>query len=85
MKNKYEFDVRQIDALPDGDSWCWNTSYFLFNFCTSAKNEKRAFLRQLHKNGIHFSTPVYVDYDGDIYEVRERKSDMPLFAALPRF
>ena len=85
MKNKYEFEIREIDAIMDGDFWIWNTSYFLFNFCTAAKDEKRAFLRALKNQGIMFSVPVYVDYDGDIYEIRERETDCPLFAAIPKF
>ena len=85
MKNKYEFEIREIDAIMDGDFWIWNTSYILFNLCTRAKDEKRAFLNALKNHGIRFSVPVYVDYDGDIYEIRERKTDCPLFAAIPQF
>ena len=85
MKTKYEFEVREIDAIMDGDFWSWNTSYFLFDFSTAAKDEKRAFLRALKNRGIVFSVPVYVDFDGDIYEIRERKTDCPLFASIPKF
>ena len=85
MKTKYEYEVREIDALPDGDAWYWNNSFFLFNFKTAAKDEKRAFLHAVKKNGISFSVPVYVAYDCDIYEIRERETDMPIIAAIPRF
>lgn len=83
-KTKCVYEIRQIDALNDGESWYWNTSYNLGTFSTKANNHKRAFLRALHNLGIVCKRGAcYVDYDGSIYELRERKTDMPLFAAIP--
>ena len=80
------FEVRQIDAWaePEG-GWSWNESYRLFDFKTEAKDEKRAFLRALRRHGIGvYRGRCRVDYDGNVYEVRERKGGRPLFAAIPK-
>lgn len=82
MKDYYE--IRQVDAWADAESWVWNASYHITVFETSAEDRKRAFLRALKSVGITFPRgSIYVDYDGDVYEIRERKTDRPLFAALP--
>lgn len=81
---KFEYEIRQIEAWADIDGWTWNTSYNLGTFSTHANDRKRAFLNALHNLGIVCKRGAcYVDYDGSIYELRERKTDMPLFAAIP--
>lgn len=81
---KYQYEIRQIDALYDCESWYWNSSYHIGDFSTHANDHKRAFLNALHKLGVVCKRGAcYVDYDGSIYELRERKTDMPLFAAIP--
>lgn len=84
-KAKYTYEIRRIEAWADIDSlWTWNDSYHIGNFSTRAENHKRAFLNALHNLGIVCKRGAcYVDYDGSIYELRERKTDMPLFAAIP--
>ena len=85
------FEVRQVDAWakPEG-GWSWNESCRLLDFKTEAKDVKRAFLRALlralRRNGIGFfhRGRWRVDYDGDVYEVCERKGGRPLFAAIPK-
>lgn len=81
---KFDYEIRQIDALQDCESWYWNTSYNLGTFSTHANNHKRAFLNALHNLGIVCKRGAcYVDYDGSIYELRRRGTHEPLFAAIP--
>ena len=85
---KAKFDVRQVDSLCDIEfdflSWYWNASYYLFSFETSAKNEKRAFTQALKKHGITFKkNRTRITFDGDVYEITDRKTGEILFAAIP--
>ena len=81
MKTVYE--IRQIDAWHEEDGWTWNTSYHIDYFDSSAQDEQRLFRRRLAKLGIAFTIPTYVDYDGDIWEIRTCDTDEPLMAMLP--
>lgn len=80
-----KFEVREIDAWMDEDGWSWNTSYFLGNFETHAKNEKRAFCNYLRSTrGIVFKkNRTRILDDGFVYEIVDRKTGEPLFAAIP--
>ena len=79
-----KFEVREIDAWKDGDCWTWNTSFLVGTFTTKAKNEKRAFCGFLRKNGIAFKlNRTLIDFDGDVYEIIDRKTKDPLFSAIP--
>ena len=81
---KFEYEIRQIDALQDCESWYWNASYNLGTFSTHANDHKRAFLNALHNLGVVCKRGAcYVDYDGSIYELRRRGTHEPLFAAIP--
>lgn len=81
---KYIYEIRQIDAVNTVGYWEWNTSYYINRFTTRAKNHKRAFLNALKNEGIFFKRgAVYVHEDFDVIEVRLRRDDMPLFAAIP--
>ena len=78
------YEIRQIEAWNTVGYWEWNTSYYIKRFSTKAKNHKRAFLNALKNEGIRFKRgAVYVQEDFDIIEVRLRRDDMPLFAAIP--
>lgn len=81
MKQKYE--IRQIDAWNDG-FWYWNYSYHIGEFKTASQNVNQPFMKTLKKLGITFPKgTVYIAYDCDILEVRNRKTDEPYFAAIP--
>lgn len=81
MKTKYE--IRQIDAWYD-DSWFCNESWHIGEFKTASQNVNQPFMKTLKKLGIIFKKgSVYIAYDGDILEVRNRKTDEPYFAAIP--
>lgn len=79
-----KFEVRGIDAWMDCDNWTWNTSFLVGTFTTKAKNEKRAFCNFLRKNGIVFKVNrTLINFDGDVYEIIDRKTKEPLYAAIP--
>ena len=81
---KTTFEVRQIDAIMYDDCWTWNTSYYIGTFKTSAKNEKAAFMKYLKSLNIRFKlNRTLIEYDGSYYEVIDRKTKEPLFAAIP--
>lgn len=79
-----KFEVREIDAWMEDNNWTWNTSFFVGTFTTNAKDEKRAFCNFLRKHGIIFKVNrTLIDFDGSIYEIVDRKTKEPLFAAIP--
>ena len=80
------FEVRQIDAWIYDNEWNYNKTFKLFNFKTSAKNEKRAFLNALKNHGIKFYRgKIQVTSDGSVYELINRKTKEPLFCAIPQY
>lgn len=84
MKTKTEYEIRQIDALHDGEGWYWNTSYKLGEYTAIGDDHKRSFLRALHRLGIMCKRGACrVEFDGDVYELVEQKTGMPMFAAIP--
>ena len=80
-----KFEIRQIDALFDGEAWTYNESFRIGEFFTKAENVKRAFCRALHGLGVVFyrGRVVVVVDEGDLLEVQNRKSGEPLFVAIP--
>ena len=86
----HTYEIREIDALAEYDnteetpSWIWNTSYRLGEF-TTAGDVPRAFRRALAKMGIQFYRGRTVpEYDGNVYEIVDRATHEPLFAAIPK-
>lgn len=81
-----KYEVRQIDAWNNGDGWTWNNSFHLFDFNTNAKDHKIAFTNIMRNTGLLKLNrgTYYVDYDGSVYEIRLKKTDEPLFAAIPK-
>ena len=79
-----KYEVRQIDAWNSPDGWTYNDSWHVGEFRTNARNEKRAFKNFLKRHGIVFlKNRTRIEYDGDIYEIQDRKTREPLFAAIP--
>lgn len=88
------YEVREIDALAEYDdpddpeetpAWIWNTSYRLGEFTTAGDPARalRRYLKQHH--GITFYRGRTVtEYDGDVYEICDRATREPLFAAIPK-
>lgn len=79
------YEVREIDAWMYDDSWTWNTSFVVGTFSTAAQDTARAFRHYLKTQGVAFRRgATRTEYDGDIYEIVDRKTGMPLYAAIPR-
>lgn len=88
MNRKYKYEIRQIDAWGNKiDGYEINTSYFMGTMETAAENEKRAFTRYLaSKHGIIFKkNRTRIDFDGDCYTILDRKTQEPLFIAIPNY
>lgn len=72
--------IKQVDAIVYDDGWIYNETFDLIGFRSEAKDEKRLFLKALHGLGITFKRgTVKVVFDNDMWEVRERKTEKPLF------
>ena len=79
------YEIRQVDAYQYDDQWVWNTSCQMGELKTQG-DAKRAFVRHLHKQGISFKkNRTRIEFDGDVYEITDRKTGEPLFAAIPLF
>ena len=83
-KQKYVFDVREIDAWNSPEGWTWNCSFHMGYMATSAKDEKRAltaYLRRVH--GIRFKlNRTLIVNTGDVYEIIDRKTGEPIIGAI---
>lgn len=90
---KYSYEIRQIDAITSDEYdetpvWMWNTSFYLCTMSTSASDHKAAFLRRIHALCPRLNlrrSNLYIAYDGDVYELRDRSDDRPILAAIPMF
>lgn len=79
------FEVREIDAWADPDGgWVYNATYRIGSFCTYSDDIPRALRRYLKQHhGITFYRGRTVtEYDGDVYEICDRATHEPLFAAI---
>lgn len=85
-KQKFKYELRKVDAWKEEDGfWYWNSSLHYSEFSTAADN-KRAFLYALHKEGIYCKRgKCRVVEDGEIFELQDRKTGEPLFAAIPLY
>lgn len=87
------YEVREIDAWAEYDnpddpdeapSWAWNTSYLVGTFTTAAQDTARAFRHYLKTQGVTFRCgTTRTEFDGDVYEIVDRKTGAPLYAAVP--
>ena len=79
------YEVRQVDALMQDDcSWYYNETWHIGEFSTVG-DVPRAFRRALAKMGVTFYRGRTVpEYDGDVYEIIDRKTAEPLFVAIPQ-
>lgn len=87
------YEIRQVDAWAEYDdpddpdeapAWIYNETWHLGNFVTASADVPRAFRRALGNIGIaltpHATRTVH---DGDVYEIIDRETGAPLFAAIP--
>lgn len=78
------YEVRQIDAIAYDDGWTYNETWHLGTFSTFSQDIPRAFRRYLKQLGVTFYRGRTVtEYDGDVYEIVDRATREPLFAAIP--
>ena len=84
---KYQYEIRQIDAWNSPEGWTWNTSYLMGTMATSAENVGKALSRYLKQHhGIIFkANRTRTETDGSMFEIVDRKTKEPLFAAIPMF
>lgn len=79
------YEIRQVDAIADADGWTYNATYGLGSFTTASADVPRAFRRALASLGVKFHRGRTVtEYDGDVYEIVDRKTREPLFVAVPQ-
>lgn len=87
MKEKFKYEIRQVDAWTDPDGgWTYNETWRLGEMETTG-DPRRAFPRWLAKKGIvfkHARTRIETP-DGSLYEILDRKTLEPLFCAVPMF
>ena len=78
------YEVREIDAWMYDDSWTWNNSFIVGTFTTAAQDTARAFRHYLKTQGVTFRRgTTRTEYDGDVYEIVDRKTGQLLYAAIP--
>ena len=81
-----KFLVRQLDSWKSGDDlydWDVNNVYNIGEVKTSAKNERRAIVRYLRRQGIVFKkNRTLIEFDGDNYTIIDRKTKEPIFDAV---
>lgn len=81
-----KFLVRQLDSWKSGDGlydWDVNNVYNIGEVKTSAKNERRAIVRYLRRQGIVFKkNRTLIEFDGDNYTIIDRKTKEPIFDAV---
>lgn len=78
------YEVRQIDAWMYDDNWTCNDSWNLGTFTTTGDPAQalRRYLKR-HHNITFYRGRTRTEYDGDVYEIVDRKTGEPLFAAIP--
>lgn len=78
------YEVREIDAWMYDDSWTWNNSFVVGTFTTAAQDTARTFRHYLKTQGVTFRRgTTRTEFDGDVYEIVDRKTGEPLYAAVP--
>lgn len=85
---KYKYEIRQLDSWGNkNDGFEINNSYSFGTMKTGAKDVKRAFTKYLkNKHGIVFyKNKTRIEYDGDCYTIIDRKTQEPLFIAIPLY
>jgi len=79
------YEIRQVDAIAYDDGWSYNETWNIGTFATASADVPRAFRRALANLGVSFHRGRTVtEYDGDLYEIVDRKTREPLFVAVPQ-
>ena len=80
-----KYEIKQISARKNEKGvWTWKNAMTIGEFQTNAKNHKKAFLYHLHKMGIILKSGKFtINASKNVLEVRDRKTNEPIFAAVP--
>ena len=79
------YEIRQVDAIAYDDGWNYNETWNIGTFATAAADVPRAFRRALENLGVLFVPhKTATVYDGDVYEIVDRKTGETLFCAIPQ-
>ena len=86
-KKKYSYEIRKIDAWGNSEEgWTWNNSIHISDLETRSEDHKRAFVSKLRKLGVDVNLErLAVEYDGDVYELCNKETGEPLYAAVPNW
>lgn len=85
-RKEVNYEIRQLDSYLYDEEWTINTSYYIGILSTAAKNERKAFTSFLKKQGIMFyKGKTIIEFDGDCYTILDRKTQEPLFTAIPQY
>ena len=83
---KQNYEIREYEAWDDGEFWTVNQSWEVCKFSRAARDEGRLFRRELKKRGIQFRRgTTEIIFDGNIFEIYNRKTDEPLYAMIPEY
>lgn len=87
--NNQIFLVRQVESWLYDECWTYNNVWNIGRFSTKAtktETEKKALTRFLKKNGIVFKkNKTRIEFDGDIYQIVDRKTKEILFDCIPEY
>ena len=76
----HDYELRVIDAWKYDDVWVWNDSFRVRDVSILEGSEEKELLSYIAPEE---RAEVYVDCDGDVFELRERKTDKPIMALVP--
>lgn len=83
---KQNYEIREYEAWDDGEFWTVNQSWEVCRFSSAARDEERLFRRELKKHGIQFKCgTTEVCFDGNIFEIVNRKTQEPYYALIPEY
>ena len=71
---KYNYELRQVDALWYDDHWVWNESYFIEDVELEDGTEKEFLLEQIVPECRKYFAVEY-DANGDVFELLDKTED----------
>ena len=76
----HDYELRVINAWKYDDVWVWNNSFRVRDVSILEGSEEAELLSYIAPEE---RAEVYVACDGDVFELRERKTDEPIMALVP--
>ena len=78
---KYDYELRQVDALWYDDHWIWNASYHIEDVELEDGTEEKFLLEQIVPECREYFAVEY-DANGDVFELLDKTEDNRLARAL---